>query len=173
MAISQEQLARIINHNSSTLCSPKGDKKLNEYKGAMNIDAMNADMVSDEWDNFSLSEPMDPKPQRNLNQPISQNAVNNSRMCAWYARNLEEVVELYCIYNHLTSDDYEYILSDYEIDYKGVKVNGLSNFKEMCLKESNSTNKLTATAVQEYPTDWYVPVTQDAVRHLKRRCQKT
>ena len=64
-------------------------------------------------------------------------------------------------------------LSDYEIDYKGVKVNGLSNFKEMCLKESNSTNKLTATAVQEYPTDWYVPVTQDAVRHLKRRCQKT
>ena len=101
------------------------------------------------------------------------NAVNNSRMCAWYARNLEEVVELYCIYNHLTSDDYEYILSDYEIDYKGVKVNGLSNFKEMCLKESNSTNKLTATAVQEYPTDWYVPVTQDAVRHLKRRCQKT
>lgn len=28
-------------------------------------------------------------------------------------------------------------------------------------------------AVQGYPTDWYVPVTQDAVRHLKRRCQKT
>ncbi len=73
------------------------------------------------------------------------NAVNNSRMCAWYARNLEEVVELYCIYNHLTSVDYEYILNDYEIDYKGVKVNGLSNFKEMCLKESNSTKKLTAT----------------------------
>ena len=73
------------------------------------------------------------------------NVVNNSRMCAWYARNLEEVVELYCIYNHLTSVDYEYILNDYEIDYKGVKVNGLSNFKEMCLKESNSTKKLTAT----------------------------
>ena len=80
MAISPEQLAKIIGHNSSTLCSPKGDKKLNEYKGAMNIDAMNSDMVSDEWDNFSLSDPMDPKPQRNLNQPISQNAVNNSRM---------------------------------------------------------------------------------------------
>lgn len=80
MAISQEQLARIINHNSSTLCSPKGDKKLNEYKSAMDIDALNSDMISDEWDNFSLSEPMDPKPQRNLNQPISQNAVNNSRM---------------------------------------------------------------------------------------------
>ena len=73
------------------------------------------------------------------------NAVNNSRMCAWYARNLEEVVELYCIYNHLTSVDYEYILSDYEIDYKGIKVNGLSNFKEVCLKESKSTKKLTAT----------------------------
>lgn len=73
------------------------------------------------------------------------NAVNNSRMCAWYARNLEEVVELYCIYNHLTSVDYEYILNDYEIDYKGVKVNGLSNFKEMCLKESKSTKELTAT----------------------------
>lgn len=73
------------------------------------------------------------------------NAVNNSRMCAWYTRNLEEVVELYCIYNHLTSVDYEYILSDYEIDYKGIKVNGLSNFKEMCLKENKNTKKLTAT----------------------------
>ena len=80
MAISPEQLAKIIGHNSSTLCSPKGDKKLNEYKGAINIDSLQSDMVSDEWDNFSLSDTSDTKPQKKYNQPISQNTINNSRM---------------------------------------------------------------------------------------------
>lgn len=80
MALSPEQLAKIIQHNSSTLCTPQGQKKLHEMAGAMNVD--DNGMVSDEWDNFSLSDPMDstPKRQANLNQPISQNAVNNSRL---------------------------------------------------------------------------------------------
>ena len=83
MAISPEQLAKIIGHNSSTLCSPKGDKKLNELKGAMNVDALNSDMVSDEWDNWNFDDPntqQQLKSQPNLNNPISQNAINNSRM---------------------------------------------------------------------------------------------
>lgn len=82
MAISPEQLAQIINHNSSTLCSPKGQKKLNEMAGAVNVNNMNSDMVSDEWDNFSLSEPSTPntKMQQNMNKPISENALSRSKM---------------------------------------------------------------------------------------------
>lgn len=80
MALSPEQLAKIIQHNSTTLCTPQGQKKLHEMAGAMDIGG--GEMVSDEWDNFSLSDPMDstPKRQPNLNQPISENAINNSRL---------------------------------------------------------------------------------------------
>lgn len=55
MAVSQEQLLQIIQHNSTTLCSPKGQKKLHEMAGAIDV---NPEVVSDEWDNFTLSGPM-------------------------------------------------------------------------------------------------------------------
>lgn len=84
MAISQEQLAQIIGHNSKTLCSPKGQKKLNEMAGAMNFD--NPDQVSDEWDNWNFDDPntpqqpQAPKKQPYYNQPVNENALANSRL---------------------------------------------------------------------------------------------
>lgn len=56
MAISKEALASIISHNSSTLCTAKGDKMLNEYKSGRQSSDMNPDDYHDQWDNFSLSD---------------------------------------------------------------------------------------------------------------------
>lgn len=82
MGITQEQLAKIIQHNASTLCSESGQKKIRNMGGAIKTDDYG--MVSDEWDNFSLSDPMDTptqqKPSVNLNKSISENAVQRSRM---------------------------------------------------------------------------------------------
>ena len=86
MAISPEQLAQIIGHNSKTLCSAKGQKKLNEMAGAMNFD--NPDQVSDEWDNWNFDDPNTPQMQQPqvqnkqpyYNQPVNENVLANSRL---------------------------------------------------------------------------------------------
>ena len=76
--ISPEQLAAIVQHNASTLCSPKGQKRLNEMAGANNI---NGDMVSDEWDNWNFDDPSAPKkPQQVRDMQISESKASNSRM---------------------------------------------------------------------------------------------
>lgn len=76
--ISPEQLAAIVQHNASTLCSPKGQKKLNEMAGANN---MNGDMVSDEWDNWNFDDPSTPQqPQQARDMQISEAKVASSRM---------------------------------------------------------------------------------------------
>lgn len=58
MAISQETLAQIINKNKNGLCSPQGDRLLNEYKGIKNSQSTDIDpnSFSDEWDTFSFTD---------------------------------------------------------------------------------------------------------------------
>lgn len=76
--VSPEQLAAIVQHNASTLCSPKGQRKLNEMAGANN---MNGDMVSDEWDNWNFDDPnTSKKPQQVRDMQINEGKVANSRM---------------------------------------------------------------------------------------------
>lgn len=84
MAISQQQLAQIISHNSKTLCSPKGQKKLNEMAGVMDFN--NPEQVSDEWDNWNFDDPNTPtqsqtsKKQPYYNQPLNENLLANSKL---------------------------------------------------------------------------------------------
>lgn len=85
MAVSQEQLLQIIQHNSTTLCTPKGQKKLNEMAGAIDVNSpssldVNPNDVSDEWDNFSLSGPMTPSQKRNVVPQASSNRAATSKI---------------------------------------------------------------------------------------------
>ncbi len=76
------------------------------------------------------------------------NKVNSGRVCAWYSRSLEEIVEIWCIYNHKTVNHYEHILNYCEIDYRGIQARGILGFLGECKKRVNketSINKLTAT----------------------------
>ena len=89
------------------------------------------------------------------------NKVNSGRICAWYSRSLEEVVELYCIYNHLTSKHYEYILEHCEIKRR-TDIKGLLNYKkerekevcrEDCVKELTATEKLRTNILEKGITE--------------------
>lgn len=78
--VSQEQLAQIINHNAKTLCSPKGQKTLNEMAGAISKDSNG--MVSDEWDNWNFDDPNASTAQqfKPANLQVSESRVANSRI---------------------------------------------------------------------------------------------
>ena len=80
MALTEEQLAKIIQYNSKGLCSEQGQQKVKAMGGGGNFN--NNGIVSDEWDDFSLSDPIETKPkiQKNLNAQISQSAFEKSKM---------------------------------------------------------------------------------------------
>ncbi len=79
MALSPEKLAKIINHNSKTLCTENAQTALNKMSknvGFNNGDDINPADFHDEWDNFSLSE----TPSSYVYENYNPSAVENSRM---------------------------------------------------------------------------------------------
>lgn len=80
MAISKEQLAKIINHNANTLCSKSGQEKIRQYAGAIDTNSLNNDMVSDEWDNWNFDDTASNKKTVSSMQPISENSLRNSKL---------------------------------------------------------------------------------------------
>jgi len=80
MPISAEALSKIINHNSSTLCTPKGDKMLNEFKGVNNGGTdIDPNSYSDEWDNWNYDEPVNlmSTPSQRMPQGIRESMSQN------------------------------------------------------------------------------------------------
>lgn len=79
MALSPEKLAKIINHNSQTLCAENAQGALNKISrgnGKGNFTDMDPNDFHDEWDNFSLSD-ASPSP---VYENFSPSAIENSKM---------------------------------------------------------------------------------------------
>lgn len=159
MALTQEQLANIISHNAATLCNSKGDRKINEHKNSNGgLTDINPNEYSDEWDNFSLSEPS--TPTRNIAQTPanpSKQAIINSKLPSAIKESLMEK----------------------QIDVSGLGVNASTSFLDKLAEqrqpnfqsdvvEQTTTAPMYQPQIQNYPPQpTYVPQPQIDYNYLK------